>query len=154
MGCTCVCSVSRVVRARGVPGGYGVRAGWVYRVGNTGPTQPVNQPRCSRRTQKQTSEAGPGRPTGPGVGGSAGPDVLGTAARTGYIPTLRARSVHPRWPSLGYTPWNAASWPIWRDLTTFPVKLVKTAECHRNSCKRPVIVPISKTGSKSRLLKF
>ena len=46
------------------------------------------------------------------------------------------------------------SGPIRRDLTSFTVKLVKTEECHQYLSIRPVIVPVSKTGSKSRLLKF
>ena len=37
---------------------------------------------------------------------------------------------------------------------TFPVKLVKTAECHQFVSKRPVIVPICKTGPESHLLIF
>ena len=48
----------------------------------------------------------------------------------------------------------AASWPIRRDLTSILGNLVKTAECHQNITKRPVIVPVSHLGLKSHLLKF
>ena len=41
-----------------------------------------------------------------------------------------------------------------RDSVTFPRNLVKTMKCHQKVMKRPVIVPISKTGSRSHLLKF
>ena len=34
-----------------------------------------------------------------------------------------------------------------RDLTSFSIKLVKTAECHQNVTKRPVLVPIFQNGS-------
>ena len=36
----------------------------------------------------------------------------------------------------------------------FYIKLVKTVECHQKVSKRPVIVPISKTGLESQLLIF
>ena len=66
------------------------------------------------------------------------------------VPTLRARSV-PEAP-----PWDGVWLPgqEGRDFMTFPVKLVKTEECHQKSVIRPVIVPILKTGPKSRLLIF
>ena len=41
-------------------------AGWVYRVGNTGSGTP---PSRFARGEVSDSEAGPGRPIGPGVGG-------------------------------------------------------------------------------------
>ena len=47
-----------------------------------------------------------------------------------------------------------ASGPYGRDLTSFPVKLVKTRECHRNITKRPVIVPILRNGSGKSPLDF
>ena len=51
-------------------------------------------------------------------------------------------------------PHNAASGPIRRDSTSILLNLVKTAECHQNITKRPVMLPISKTGPRCHLLKF
>ena len=47
-----------------------------------------------------------------------------------------------------------ASWPIWRDLTTFLIKLVKRTKCHRNVSIRPVIVPNVQNGSRKSPLGF
>ena len=41
-----------------------------------------------------------------------------------------------------------------RDSMPFPVKLVKTAKCHRNVMKRPVIVPKSQNGVQKSPLDF
>ena len=79
----------------GYQGGYtrvGI-PGWVYR--GVLPSHP------SSRGASPDSEAGPGGPlqgVWSGWSGCSGRTVGGT----GYIPTLRARSV--LWPSLGYTP--------------------------------------------------
>ena len=88
-----------VVRARcgtgGVwgPGGYGEG---LYRV----------LPSTLLEEGPRYSGAGPGRPAGPGVGGTWEPDAQGT-----HIPTLRARSCPPCGHSLGYAR-GAASGPI------------------------------------------
>ena len=124
-----------VLRRDGYTGGY-----W-------GGVIPGTQPACSRRvpcTAKRAPEAlaegwsgwymGAGRP------GDAYPHPAGPVGP-------------PRWPSLGYAR-GAASGPIRRDLTSFTVKLVKTAKCRSNMSIRPVIVPVSKNGSKKSALKI
>ena len=106
---------------------------------------------CPREEDPYPSEAGPGSPSGgwSGWGYGSGRVTRRRCPRT----TLRARSVRPAaFPVLG--PLIADSWPIWRDLTTFLMKLVKTAKCHQNVSKRPPLVPIPKTGPESHLLKF
>ena len=50
--------------------------------------------------QSHTSEAGPGSPAGAGVGGCGAAGALRTVGWTAPETTLRARSVHPWWPSL------------------------------------------------------
>ena len=65
--------------------------GWVQGRGNTGvPSQLLEE-------GPMYSEAGPGRPTGPGVGGTWEPDVRGT------VYPHPAGPVGPCRPSLGYT---------------------------------------------------
>ena len=128
-----------------VPGGY---TGWVYRGCIPGyyPSTAQGGP--------SDSEAGPGSLREAGVGGHWGRvRVPGYGGRDGHSPTLRARSV-PCWALPREYPWNAHLGPIWRELRSKPVKLVKTTKCHQNNVKRPPIVPISKTGSESQLLKF
>ena len=49
---------------------------------------------------------------------------------------------------------NAASGPIRARFRSFPRNLVKTGKCHQKTTKRPVIVPILKTGLRSQLLIF
>ena len=128
------------------PGGY---TGWVYRVGTRrGYTRVLPTDRARRSC---TSEAGPVVPAGGGVGGYRAGCVSRRLGRLQDHPTGPV-GLPGALPVLD--PENAASWPIGRDLTSFPGKLVKTAECHPFSSKRPVIVPIYKTRSKSRLLKF
>ena len=61
------------------------------------------------------------------------------------FPTLRARSVPCR-ALPGEYPWNAHLGSIWRELTSFPIKLVKTAKCRRKVSKRSTLVPISQNG--------
>ena len=85
-----------------VPGGY-------RRVGIPGEYQPSM---LLEEGRSQYSGAGPGRPARPGVGGTgAWTDVRGTAAGSGPVPTLRARSVSQE-PSLVQDPRNAALQPI------------------------------------------
>ena len=84
---------------------------------------------------------------GPGVGGLAA-----ACARAPYPTTPCGRA---RFAGYGPLPGQkAASGPIGRELVNISVKLVKRAKCHRNISKRPVIVPISKTGSRNHLLIF
>ena len=131
--------------------GSGWVPGWGIRVG-TGRAIPGYYPAtCSREEGPSPSGAGPGSPC-------KGLEWVGTGSWT------RARRRFPGPPLRGPVsppcglpcPGTliAASWPIWRDLTSFPRMLVKTAECHQNMTKRPALVPISKTGPKSHLLKF
>ena len=94
------------------------------------------------------SEAGPGSPIGAGVGG----DMHSAPGRP--APTLRARSAwpaRPPWCLLEQTPPPGHRG---RDLTSFLENLVKTTKCRQKVSKRPLIVPVSKTSSESRLLKF
>ena len=70
-----------------------VRAGWVYRVGNTQAHPPSTQPAAARSTPEAPSVAGPGSPAGAGVGGVRGAGITGcSAAGSGSCTTLRARS--------------------------------------------------------------
>ena len=121
------------------------------RVGIPGTTQPA----AARRVPEASSEAGPRRLLqGAWSGWDAGPgDYMVFGGGDGPCTTLRARSGHPVALPV-QDPQNAASGPIWRDLGSFLEILVKTAKCHQNMSKRPVIVPISKTGLKSHLLIF
>ena len=126
--------------------GYGTR--WVYgvgiRVGIPGSTQPSS---CPREEVPSTAKRAPEPPCrGGGVGGTGDwtrdPGVR-WAGR--YIPTLRARSVPCR-ALPGIYLRIAHLRPIWRELTSYPGNLVKTAKCRRKVSKRPVIVPICQNG--------
>ena len=145
-----VTTAVRVVHGVGVRTGYGTGVGstggylgGLYR-GTTSP------PSCPQGGAPY-SEAGPGRPC-------RGLEwvVRGAGCVRAMSPPCgpgRSPCRCPPWdmPLLGQM---AASGPIRRELRYISVKLVKTTECHRNMCKRPVIVPISKTGTKSHLLIF
>ena len=97
------------------------------------------------------SEAGPVTPLrGGGVGGHEEPGALQsqtTLALPGPAPCGRCLG-----PPLFSQ--NQVQTAKRRDLRSYSVKLVKTAECHRYLSIRPVIVPVLKTRPKSRLLKF
>ena len=84
-------------------GGY---TGWVIRGAIPGPTDYVPG-------EQTDSEAGPGRPAGPGVGGRC-------SGRPSSVPTLRARSVTLQVPSLVQTSPRAVKRPC------KPVKPQKT----------------------------
>ena len=136
----CVPVPSRVVHAV-----YGrvyrywvVRAGWVYRVGNTG-SQAL--PSYRAKGGPRYSEAGPVALQGRS-GWYLGPEYPCAPGDhpSGPVGSLQAPPCH--------LPENAASWPIRRDSTSFSIKLVKTAECHQNMSKRPTLVPISQNGSR------
>ena len=127
--------------------GLGMGNGWVYRVGNTGYTQPPH----AARGASPDSEAGPGRPW-------QGLEwvVWVQRARVPGPPFGPGRS-GPVLPSLSRYPLSsqtAVQTSKRRHFTTFYWKLVKTTKCRPFSSIRPVIVPVSKTGSKSRLLRF
>ena len=121
--------------------GYGRGA---VRVGGGGGVIPTHPAGCSRRSQKHPAKRAPEGPAGPWSGWGAGPgDYMCSAAGTAprYHPSGPVRTlVLP----CTWDPQNAASGPIRRDFRSFPGNLVKTAECHPNSSKRPTIVPISK----------
>ena len=143
-----------VVRGAGCtgPGGYQGRVyRWVPGRAIPGTTHP---PTALLRGAHPDSGAGPGSPAGAGVGGQGGRGLqgLGTAAGTAISPPSGPGQALQAFP--GICPQNAALQPKGRDLTSFPIKLVKTAKCRRNMSIRPVIVPISKTGSRSHLLNF
>ena len=120
-------------------------SGWVYRVGNQGvlpshlPEEPTRRP--------ATRGSGPCCRQGGSDAGWA--DAPGDGQDHPAGPVGRAQALPPC-PSLA----NAVSGPKGRDLASFPVKLVRTARCHQNMSIRPPIVPVSKTGPKSHLLKF
>ena len=151
---TCVRAVTdaSVYRAReGVPGGVWYRegvlggyTGWVIR-------GPASSKDVHLQSGAQTSGAGPGSPTGAGVGGSgcSAPYVRP------WVPPLRpcrppgplrcTQALLEQMPPLGQYK---------RELTTFTVKLVKTVKCHQDMSKRPSLVPVLKTASRSHLLIF
>ena len=94
------------------------------------------------REQTQTAERAPeASPAGGGWSGwsGAGTDPSACPCTSAQPPTHPAGPVGPPRPSLvgGWAPRAKG-----RHLSTFPGNLVKTAKCHRNMCKRPVIVPI------------
>ena len=135
--------------------GPGLVPGWVYRVGTrVGYTGYYPATARAEVLRNPDSEAGPGSPSGAGVGGQGGgrTDPFAYPSRT----TPRDVRTHPcgarSVPPAGALP--GAPRAKGRDSVTFPVKLVKTTECHRKSMKRPVIVPILKTASESHLLIF
>ena len=127
--------------------------GWVwglggYRVGAI----PGYYPATARRSLY--SEAGPGSPGGAGVGGTGAGRATGTAAgRSCTHPAGPVGQAPPALPGAGPCRLPPPG-PKRRDLTSFPVKLVKRTECHRKVSRRPPIVPISKTVPESRLLIF
>ena len=144
-------SGSVLVHARTRPGI--VLGAWTgaYRVGIPGEYYPATAC-CSRRSPMRNCPVGAACCTGQGVLG---------AGRTGdgggdgpCTHPCGARSVSPWEPSLVQDPQNAASWPIGTRFQVISRNIVKTGKCHREVCKRPVIVPISKTSSKSHLLIF
>ena len=127
------------------PGGY---TGWVYRVGVPGST---TQPPCAREEQAQPAKRAPDGPAGAGsgwVGCSGRVTGGGTAPRT----TLRARSGTRTLPVLG--PSECRLLAITARFHSYSRNLVKTAKCHQNVTKRPVIVPISQNGSRKSPLDF
>ena len=145
--CVRVVTLAYMVCGAGwVPGWVygGVWDGWVLGEGYTG-YYPATQRRA--RNPRPDSGAGPVGPAGAGVGGQ------GWGGRVSPDHPCGARSVHPVALPV-WVPAFAASWPIRRDYTSFPGNLVKTAKCRQKVSKRPLIVPIFKTASKSRLLKF
>ena len=122
----------------GIQGGY---TGWGTRVAIPGTTP-------APREEVLNQRSGPRKPQGAGVGGfRAGRVSLGVRRRGRPcthppdpvgLPGALPGAGPLRMPPLGL---------YGRELTSFPVKLAKTAECHREVSKRPVIVPISKTAS-------
>ena len=114
----------------------GVGGGGVYRV-------PTDAARGADLTAKRAPEA----PTRGLEWVVRWAGVLGTV-----MTTLRARSGPRTLPVI--TSRKRPSEPIGRDFINNILKLVKTGKCHQNVSIRPVIVPISKTGSKSQLLEF
>ena len=131
------------------------RAGWVYRVGiRVGNTGVPSQPACSRSPPADQRPPGAGPACRAGwvgcrVGGRTGDD----GGRDGSQ-DHPAGPLQPPGPPLSWDPQNAHLRPKGRHFTLFTVKLVKTTKCHRNMSKRPVILPVSKNGPKSHLLKF
>ena len=127
-----------------------VRAGWVYGWGIPGWVQgraiPGTQPpwKAEPWTAKRAPEA-PARGLEWVVQGAAPARAPGTTT-PGPCRALRARFAVP-----GPLP---ASWPIRRDSTSIPIKLVKTTKCHRKASKRPPVVPNSQNGSQKSPLEI
>ena len=121
--------------------------GWVYR-GSTSPA------RCPGRTQKQTSEAGPGRPTGPGVGGSAGPGALGDGGGGGISPPCGPGQSSPREAFPGIYLRNAASWPIGARFTSFYCKVSQNGQVSPKKCKKACHSPYFQNGLEKSPLGF
>ena len=129
--------------------GHGTVLGTGIRVGIPG-EYPASSPPMPEESACP-SGAGPGRPAGPGVGGDWCSDVTvgGDGRYHPSGPVGRAQALPPCTSLAG-----AHLGPITSELTSFSIKLVKTGKCHRKVCKRPAIVPISKTALKSHLLIF
>ena len=129
-------------------GGYGR----VYRGGYTGwVIRGHPAARVHYREGPDTSEAGP-------VGPCRGPEWVGIWSRPRGPVSARPAPGPPTPAPLGLPGPASLSrgFPTGkrRDLTSFLINLVKTAKCRQNMSKRPPIVPISKTLSKSHLLNF
>ena len=130
----------------GTAGGY-----WEGYTGYRGvlPTQ-----HAARGGPRSRQRSGPRRPAGP-EWVVCGPGRTGTGGGTapGYHPSGPVGHPAGALPvprTLGMPPPGQYR----RELTSFYLKLVKTAKCHRNMSIRPPIVPILKTGLKSHLFKF
>ena len=145
-----------VQRGRAVAG-YGTRVGipgWVIpgctRVGNTG------YPATARQgAEPVTSGAGPGSPLqGDWSGWVTGAGTVPSACHPAVRPSPRTTHSGPCRPSGARSAVLGLSSGKRRDSTSFPVKLVKTPKCRQKVSKRPVMLPILKTGSESHLLKF
>ena len=127
-----------------------VGTGWVYRVGNTGvPTQPA-----ARARKSHTQRSGPRKPCqGAGVGGVWGwVRVLGDGGGTAPGTTWAL----PRPAPSGRCP-RTLRMPPYSQYGEIPLHLLKVSQNRQvspKSVKRPVIVPISKKGPRSHLLKF
>ena len=141
-GTPCSCPVPACRRCTGT--GLGRVYGWVIRVGNTGPgVLPSHRAEPSRQTV--TAGNGPS-PAGGGWSGSR----LGDPFAYPY-PGASELSPPPFGP--GRSPCRGPPWGLTsprakgRDSSSFPVKLVKTAECHQKVSKRPVMLPIYQNGS-------
>ena len=143
----CMARTDRGVQDQCGPGG----CTRVYQGGYTGGVLPSQH---AAQGSPHIQRSGPRKPRGlEWVGYGDWTRVPGYGGRGRVFPTLRARSVPCR-ALPGNTLGIAHLRPIRRDLGQYSVKLVKTAMCHRNMSKRPVIVPISKTGSRIHLLRF
>ena len=129
----------RVVRV-GIQGGY---TGWVIPVHPATRSSSLNQRSGPRKPLQGAGVGGLRRAAGPASpdepwdhhsrpSGPSGPASLSQASRQGGGLAGCKR----------------------RDFSHISVKLVKTAECHQICPKRPVIVPVLKTGSRIHLLKF
>ena len=134
------CSSGGRYRA-GIQGGY---TGW----GGEGYTGYYPAARGDLRNQR----SGPRKPLqGAGVGGFLRSGALGDGGGSQDHPSGPVG--HPWYPPCPGT-LIAASQPKGRELTSFPLKLVKTRKCHQKVVKRPVIVPILQNGSRKSPLDF
>ena len=140
------------VRARQRVGTGGVRVLGGYRGGYTGWVIPGSIPsQLLAWGASLDSEAGPGRP----CRGREWVVKVQRARAPGT--TLRARSVWPASPPCTWYPLSsqtAVQTAKRREFSQFSIKLVKMTKCHRNMSIRPLIVPVLKTASESRLLIF
>ena len=127
------------------PGGY---TGVVYRVG-TGEGYTGTQPAARGDLQIPAKRAR--SPAGGGVVGIWRSGALGDGGQLPGPPCGPGR-VPGTLPVLG--PAIPALQPIGRDSITFSIKLVKTAKCHQECRKRPVIVPIFQNGSQMSALEI
>ena len=76
------------------------------------------------------------------------PDVPGCAAAPAHPCGARSVPLGPPWQGPPLSSRRG------RHLTSFPVKLVKTAKCHRKVSKRPILVPICQNGVQKSPLDF
>ena len=126
---------------------------WVYRVGIRVGIPGEYYPAAARGSPMY-SEAGPGSPAGlEWVVHGAGRVSQGVRRRDGPWYHPAGPVAHP-WAPCTRDLANAASGPIRARFRLILLKVSQTAKCHQNMTKRPPIVPISKTGTKSHLLNF
>ena len=126
-------------------GGY---TGWVYRVGNTGcTTQP---PARGGKPARQTATAG----SGPTLQGWVVWKQGGLDGRTSARPAPRYHPAGPVRPPEALPVPGTLPTGKGRDLTSIPIKLVKTTKCHQKVFKRPTLVPISQNGVQKSPLDF
>ena len=136
----------RVLPGTGITGGY---TGWVIRGAiptHRSRAETVPPPTSDRRERALPCRGRVGRK-----------QAVGRPLRV-PVPS-NPRNPPLRGPVAAQAPWGPGSLvpprsSKGRDSSTFPIKLVKTAKCHRKVFKRPVIVPVFQNGPQKSPLGF